>query len=307
MRTQWKQDMDAWVALVAMIATLLLGAVIVSDARAEYGDVVINQYSDAAGVRPVVFPHWFHRVRYSCKACHGDLAIQLKAGGNGINMATIIDGRYCGACHNGSVAWATEQCDLCHNGKPGVPTQAHLSAIQRPLLPAASTPQAPGAQANAFNRLFKPAAKRSLPPAEDGIHDPASPGTTMLQEPLSAYAALPKAGAGVNWASAQESGKIRPLWNPADAKAQPEGLDLDIVREVKGSMPDVVFSHRTHTQVLDCANCHPAPFATEKGATKMSMASIMLGGACGTCHGRVAFSNSECRLCHSKAKAGSKK
>ena len=43
------------------------------DAQAEYADVVINNYSDGAGMRPVVFPHWFHRMRFRCKVCHADL------------------------------------------------------------------------------------------------------------------------------------------------------------------------------------------------------------------------------------------
>ena len=52
-------------------------------------------------MRPVVFPHWFHRIRFRCKVCHADLGFQFKAGGNDINMLKIIDGEYCGACHNG--------------------------------------------------------------------------------------------------------------------------------------------------------------------------------------------------------------
>jgi c(7)-type cytochrome triheme protein len=99
-------------------------------ARAEYGDVVINNHSDAAGVRPVVFPHWFHRVRFRCKVCHSDLGFKFQAGGNDINMVKIIDGQFCGACHNGSVAWSVENCDLCHSGKPNTPTQVHESTIQ---------------------------------------------------------------------------------------------------------------------------------------------------------------------------------
>ena len=90
---------------------------------AEYGDVLINNYSDAAGMRPVVFPHWFHRIRFRCKVCHADLGFKMEAGGNQINMLKIIDGEYCGACHNGEVAWAVENCDICHTGKPGQPTQ----------------------------------------------------------------------------------------------------------------------------------------------------------------------------------------
>lgn len=113
-------------ALAANVMVLCGG---VHEARAEYGDVVMNNYADGAGMRPVVFPHWFHRVRFRCKVCHTDLGIKFKAGGNEINMLKIIDGQYCGACHNGSVAWSVENCDLCHSAKPGTPTQAHESTV----------------------------------------------------------------------------------------------------------------------------------------------------------------------------------
>jgi c(7)-type cytochrome triheme protein len=100
-------------------------------AEAEYADVVINEYSEAAGMRPVVFPHWFHRVRFRCKVCHGDLGFQFKAGGNDINMVKIIDGQYCGACHDGDVAWSIENCELCHSGMPGTETQVHHSTVSQ--------------------------------------------------------------------------------------------------------------------------------------------------------------------------------
>ena len=98
---------------------------------AEYGDVLINNYSAAAGMRPVVFPHWFHRIRFRCKVCHADLGFKMEAGGNQINMLKIIDGEYCGACHNGEVAWSVENCDVCHTGKPGQPTQVHQSTTSK--------------------------------------------------------------------------------------------------------------------------------------------------------------------------------
>ena len=106
------------------------------DAQAEYGDIVINNYSDAAGMRPAVFPHWFHRVRFRCKVCHADLGFKFQAGGNEINMVKIIDGQFCGACHNGEIAWSVENCNFCHSGKPGLPTQVHESTVQRTAVPA---------------------------------------------------------------------------------------------------------------------------------------------------------------------------
>ena len=102
-------------------------------AQAEYGDVVINNFSDDAGMRPVVFPHWFHRIRFRCKVCHADLGFEFKAGGDKMNMLSIIDGEYCGACHNGEIAWSVENCNLCHSAKPGTETQVHDSTISKLL------------------------------------------------------------------------------------------------------------------------------------------------------------------------------
>ncbi|MHB1293135.1 MAG: c(7)-type cytochrome triheme domain-containing protein [Sulfuricella sp.] len=120
------------------VGTLVLATAFVDirPAMAEYGDVIMNNNSDAAGMRPAVFPHWFHRVRYSCKVCHADLGFKFKAGGNNIDMLKIMDGQYCGACHNGAIAWSVENCNLCHSGTPGTPTQVHESKSHELLTPA---------------------------------------------------------------------------------------------------------------------------------------------------------------------------
>lgn len=123
-------------SIAAALLLLVVGSAAPAPAWSEQGDIVINNYADKAGVRPVVFPHWFHRIRFTCKACHADLGIKFKAGSNNITMLEIIDGRYCGACHNGQVAWSVENCNLCHSGKPGTPTQVHMST-PRPAIPSA--------------------------------------------------------------------------------------------------------------------------------------------------------------------------
>jgi len=122
----------------ALLGGALVAGLLATDARAEYGDVVINNFSDKAGMRPVVFPHWFHRVRFRCKVCHADLGFKFKAGGNEINMVKVIDGQFCGACHNGEVAWSIENCNMCHSAKPGTPTQVHESTTNSLVAPAAA-------------------------------------------------------------------------------------------------------------------------------------------------------------------------
>lgn len=128
-----------WTAFLALMVAAITGMLLFVDvpaAHAEYGDIVINNYADKAGMRPAIFPHWFHRIRFRCKVCHADLGFKFKAGGNEINMVKIIDGQFCGACHNGEIAWSIENCNLCHSGKPGTPTQVHESTIQKLVTPA---------------------------------------------------------------------------------------------------------------------------------------------------------------------------
>lgn len=136
------------------VALWVVGALFSSGAaQAEYGDIVINNYSDQAGMRPVIFPHWFHRIRYRCKVCHADLGFKFKAGGNEINMVKIIDGQFCGACHNGQIAWSVESCNLCHSAKPSTPTQVHESTLQMLIAPGGTT-------SGPANGASKPPAKK---------------------------------------------------------------------------------------------------------------------------------------------------
>lgn len=169
--------------------------------------------------------------------------------------------------------------------------------------------QSISADPNTFNRLLAPASERNPPATEDGIHDPASNGAATLQPPKTAFKDLPKGKSGnyVDWVKALEDKKISPRYDRLDENAVPIVMDLNIVREVKGSMPNVVYPHKQHTEWLDCSNCHPAIFIPQKGANDISMAAILLGEKCGVCHGKVAFPVSECRRCHSQPKTTSAK
>ena len=126
----------------------------------------------------------------------------------------------------------------------------------------------------------------------------------ILQPPKEAFGTMPKSNSGnrVDWVKALEKGQIAPRFDLHDPDKQPMMLDLNIVREVKGTMPDVLYPHKAHTEWLDCSNCHPGIFIPQKGANEISMAAIMLGEKCGVCHGKVAFPVSECRKCHSQRK-----
>ena len=108
-------------ALLFFNLTFVMGLILMpSLIQAEYGDVVLNKRAEEAGVRPVLFSHWFHRIRFRCVVCHSELGFEMRAGANLVTMDEISDGKFCGACHNGEVAWSVENCDLCHSAKNGI-------------------------------------------------------------------------------------------------------------------------------------------------------------------------------------------
>lgn len=112
-----------WVSALTAGCVGAVLALAAAPARPEYGDVILNKRAERAGMRPVVFSHWFHRIRFRCKVCHNELGFKMRAGANEVLMVDIIDGKFCGMCHNGQVAWSPENCDLCHSGLPGLQTQ----------------------------------------------------------------------------------------------------------------------------------------------------------------------------------------
>lgn len=91
----------------------------------EYGNVVINNFSEKNNAAPVVYNHWLHRAEYTCRLCHVDLGFAMVAGGTGITEEDNKNGIYCGACHNGKEAFGPEKdspfgpkkknCDRCHS------------------------------------------------------------------------------------------------------------------------------------------------------------------------------------------------
>ncbi len=160
--------------------------------------------------------------------------------------------------------------------------------------------------ANTFNRLLKKPKQKNAAPPEDGIHDPDNEGSHVLQPPLVSYEGLPPSDFGnyVDWVQALQKGFLNPRYDRVDPTVEPLVMDLDIVREVKASMPDVIFPHKPHTQWLHCSNCHPKIFIPQKGANQINMSAILLGQKCGVCHGKVSFpiTTLSCKKCHSKPK-----
>jgi c(7)-type cytochrome triheme protein len=76
-------------------------------------------------VKSVVFEHKVHTMgaELECDSCHDDL-FEMEAGtaaeNDDFTMATLYDGGYCGSCHDGETAFASNtRCTACHIGVRG--------------------------------------------------------------------------------------------------------------------------------------------------------------------------------------------
>lgn len=86
----------------------------------EFGNIIINRNSTRNGVLPVMFSHWKHRMKYTCRACHTELDFNMKTNTTEIREVDNRKGKYCGACHNGKVAFRLNgNCNKCHSGDIG--------------------------------------------------------------------------------------------------------------------------------------------------------------------------------------------
>jgi c(7)-type cytochrome triheme protein len=82
----------------------------------EPGDITfVRQAAGMDDVAPAVFPHWVHRMAYTCYACHDGL-FKMKAGETLVTMDEIQAGQSCGSCHDGKTAFVSNltTCNRCH-------------------------------------------------------------------------------------------------------------------------------------------------------------------------------------------------
>ena len=235
----------------------------------EYGRVVINNYSKQAGISSVIFDHWSHRSKFTCRLCHVDIGFSMVANGTKIRADSNSKGTYCGTCHNGKMMinssiifpackneYTPEEymvCNRCHRFEPDARQEEKFIVFVKKM------------------------------PSE-------------------------KFGNGINWPVAEQEGRIKLIDDieGLSSQARPSmKIKNDKILKMKlEGMPNVIFSHKTHTVWGGCKLCHPDLFSFNEGRSKFSMNEIFEGKSCGACHKTVAFPLADCRRCHTGSKQG---
>lgn len=259
-----KPVMAARILLLAVLLWLLpaMAPAINIPLPEELGKVVLNTTSKKAGMAPVVFDHWLHRAKFTCRVCHIDIGFAMKKEETGITAEHNMRGRYCGSCHDGkrtigdTVVFAScaekvseeeqQRCARCHSRG------------------------ATGQRKYEFEKFTK-------------------------QFPRLA------AGNSIDWEKAEEDGLIELIDFLPGISFHRDQLKAreDFSIEVTTWASDVIFSHKKHAVWNGCEVCHPEVFPSSKqGTVQYSMFQIMRGEYCGLCHLNVAFSVWICNKCH---------
>jgi c(7)-type cytochrome triheme protein len=232
----------------------------------EFGRVVLDKGSAKGGQAPVVFDHWLHRSRYTCRLCHVDIGFAMTANGTGIKASDNAAGFYCGACHNGRmVVGGKKLFESCNRGAPG---EQKATCVRCHSLGKNVKPEVDFV---VFTRGF----------------------------PKGRF------GNGIDWEKAEEAGLIKPIDFLEGVSVPRKSLaaqkDFALSPKLEG-MPEIIFSHSKHTVWNGCELCHPEIFgAVKKGTVKYTMSEIFDGKYCGVCHVTVAFPMQDCQRCHTKA------
>ena len=231
-------------------------------APADYGRVVISSFSAKGGMAPVVFDHWLHRAKYTCRLCHVDIGFGLKANATGIRAADNAKGVYCGACHNGKMEAggrkvfaacgpdkSDKRCERCHSQGKNVKGDHDFASFT---------------------------AKLPKDRFGNGVNweKAAEDGQIKLVDHLE----------GISISEA----------------AKPVQSDFAIKPKSAG-MGEIIFSHKKHVLWNGCEVCHPEVFkGGKRGMQQYSMDDIKQKKFCGVCHGAVAFPLEDCGRCHAK-------
>ncbi|PKN53188.1 MAG: hypothetical protein CVU55_02965 [Deltaproteobacteria bacterium HGW-Deltaproteobacteria-13] len=240
-------------------------------------------------IESVIFSHQDHtQKKFSCTTCHSGLfemeALHVQKNKD-FTMDSLYKGKYCGACHNGREAFASDtQCARCHVGSEARVTQKDIPAYRSSVI------LGKGDKGVTFN------------------HESHAKNTTCR----SCHSSLFKPKAGLDkirmadhsrgkfcFTCHGQKGKETFSWNDCSrCHVKSISIPEETIKFGKGTKA-VAFKHESHQLKAGCQACHPKLFAFQKGIAKMDFDDHINRKLCFTCHAKkngTAFY--DCNRCH---------
>jgi c(7)-type cytochrome triheme protein len=229
-----------------------------------------NQTFSTENAGKVVFSHTNHLKKknakspnISCKACHNEAMEK----GVHYTMAQMAQGKSCGQCHNGKQAFALAKCTVCHKVKDIAFKIKETGPVQ---FKHTVHLQKKGECSTCHNKIFSTGA---------------NPRVSMK--------AMEK---GKSCGACHNGKKSFAL---SDCSKCHPTKEIVFIEKDAGN---ITFSHKNHTGLYSCGECHTKIFNTTRSKSKVSMKEMETGKSCGSCHdGKTAFSvatDKDCDKCH---------
>ncbi|MGV8058475.1 MAG: c(7)-type cytochrome triheme domain-containing protein [Smithellaceae bacterium] len=274
--------------LVILFILIVIGftpAFVMSAGEEPAGGILYTQ-----PVESVIFRHQDHSQKgISCNTCHSGLfameALNVQKNKD-FTMASLYKGKYCGACHNGKSAFASDtQCARCHLGSNMQAPQKESPAYKKAVVLGKRD------QGVAFNHdtHAKKATCRSCHPSLFKPKEGADK-ITMADHSQKKYC----------FTCHDRKGKDTFAWssdcNRCHQKSMP--APKETIKFGKG-VKAVAFKHESHQFKAGCRTCHPGLYAFRKGEAKIDFDDHVNKKSCFTCHARKSGSAFyDCNRCH---------
>src|SRR5271157_107036 len=278
--------------LIAAIAVFSLNSgLALAEGVAGGGDIMYMK-----PLKSVLFSHKLHvdGKGQTCDMCHTKLfemkalAVQERAD---FNMEALYSGKYCGACHNGKTAFASNtQCARCHGG-----VKEYTASEGKPK-PIAKSIQGPkgaivmGSGDSAVNFVHElPAKNYKCADCHSKLFSPKKGADKISMSDLYSGKYCGTCHNGKVAFASTECTKCHAKMTAPKAPLAYKPKDIGPVQ----------FIHQVHTAKFSCEKCHPKLFAMKKTQGKMTMDAMNNGKYCGSCHnGKIAVAVTECDKCH---------
>lgn len=275
------------------IIILLISIVIVSLFNtfvfASGGDILYTK-----PVKSVLFSHDAHS-KISCNKCHSGL-FEMKAlkaqEYKDFNMDALYKGKYCGACHNGKDAFASDtQCARCHGG-----VKEYVSMKEKPKKTSTTKGPAEAILMGKGNTEVK--------------FNHSTHSSIVCGECHSKLFQMQKGSTKITLADHNSDKSCYVCHNGKRAFSSQDcskchsklTLPTNVVMG-KGDSA-VKFNHDSHSKKASCNDCHDKLFKAKTGANKITFAEHHSKKSCYACHnGKKSFGVENCSACHTKIPA----